>query len=494
MHRLIGRAAAIALTFAIIPASAQEPSTDASRSRMDHNLADFDFVTSKLAINYAGWETKVTPETRPQLDALTRQLRARAAAASDDEMLSILRAYTSFFRDGHTGIGPINAPASAAVVVAPIYPTKPWSEHYVRAHLQASKAHDPIEGIWNLGGSRYRVGILKTAGGRGHFEAIVLSTTADGWKPGQIKAELDRQNGGAFDLAYRTGDHSEVKLTGRLVGNNVVFNAGQWGVWVREWPKAPGAGETASRLFPSDQLFLKRLSAKTLWLRVPSFNESMATPLRELVNEHRQDLQSTPNLLIDIRNNGGGSDFVYAPLVPLLYTRPVIVVGIELRASADNIALRHAVADRIKSVSPESSTAIEAQNKLMAEHLGEYVQPDPRPFDFEREDSILPFPRRVVILIDGAGSTAEQFLLLARQSHKVTLMGKSNSAGVLDFANVVSMPLPSGRFELQWSTSRSLRVPKDPVDPDGISPDIRIPSAIEDPVTYAAKWLERQAD
>jgi C-terminal processing protease CtpA/Prc len=98
------------------------------------------------------------------------------------------------------------------------------------------------------------------------------------------------------------------------------------------------------------------------------------------------------------------------------------------------------------------------------------------------------------VLIDGAASSAEQFLLLARQSHKVTLFGKRNSAGVLDFANVVGMPTPSGRYQVYWGTSRSLRVPDDPVDPDGITPDIRIPEKVDDPVAFAKAWLDRQVD
>jgi C-terminal processing protease CtpA/Prc len=180
--------------------------------------------------------------------------------------------------------------------------------------------------------------------------------------------------------------------------------------------------------------------------------------------------------------------------VPLLYTRPIVTIGMELRASTDNIALRQEVADRIRAQAPDNAAQIEAQNRLMRERLGQYVMPDPRPFEIERHDAVLPSPRRVAVLIDGAASTGEQFLLLARQSRKGTLFGQRNSAGVLDFANVVGVPTPSGRYRLQWATSRSLRLPQDPVDPDGIPPDIRIPEGERDPVRYAAAWLERQVD
>lgn len=82
----------------------------------------------------------------------------------------------------------------------------------------------------------------------------------------------------------------------------------------------------------------------------------------------------------------------------------------------------------------------------------------------------------------------------ARQSRKVVLMGQENSAGVIDYGQMMGMPAPSGRFELRWATTRSLRLPGDPVDPHGIAPDILIPMNVDDPVLYAAKQLAKSAD
>jgi hypothetical protein len=56
------------------------------------------------------------------------------------------------------------------------------------------------------------------------------------------------------------------------------------------------------------------------------------------------------------------------------------------------------------------------------------------------------------------------------------------------------MGTPSGRWKMFWATSRSLRLPDEPVDPDGIAPDIRIPQDVADPVGFAQAWLERQVD
>jgi C-terminal processing protease CtpA/Prc len=240
-----------------------------------------------------------------------------------------------------------------------------------------------------------------------------------------------------------------------------------------------------------EEMFLRRLSANTLWLRVPDFNDRRSAPLKALLADNAETLNTTHNLVLDLRKNGGGSDYVYAPLIALAYTRPMVSIGVELRASVDNITLRRDALDKVKD-SAVTVAQIEAEIKLMEKNLGQYVQPGALPFEIRREKEVRAFPRRIAVLIDGAGSTGEQLLLDLRQSAKVTLMGQRNSAGVLDFANVVGLVTPSGRFGVQWATSRSLRLPNDPVDPDGIPPDVRIPAKVLDPVSYARQWLEKQ--
>jgi hypothetical protein len=44
-----------------------------------------------------------------------------------------------------------------------------------------------------------------------------------------------------------------------------------------------------------------------------------------------------PNLVIDVRNNGGGSDVTYSELIKFLYTGPIRIVGSNIWSSEDNI-------------------------------------------------------------------------------------------------------------------------------------------------------------
>jgi Peptidase family S41 len=483
------------------PVSAEPVSsvnTASKRLVIEQNLRDFDFVVEKVAANYAGYDVKTQGTRHTELSQLTAKLRARAAKAPAGELAAILSEWVGFFHDEHTqitaltGSGGDEGKTPTAASVARVSLTEAEA---IKRLLQLEDRRDPMEGIWTIDKDRYRLAVIRNDLQARSFAAIVLASTADSWSPGMVKSTIRKANADRYTADYRTGDFSRVELTGALKAGNALFDVGDYGTWQRQWPPVADP-DGIDRAFPSPEFFLRRLSPSTLWIRIPNFHDDEATTIAKLVADHAADLEATPNLLIDMRRNGGGSDFAYQPLLPYLYTRPIYSIGMEMRASRDNIALRQEIADRLKD-SPEAADAVKelkAQNALMAKHLGQYVNTDARPFSVSKFDKILPFPKRIAVLIDNAGSTGEQFLLDARQSHKVTLFGQQNSAGVLDFANVVSAKSPSGRFEIQWATSRSLRLPDDPVDNGGIAPDIPIPSSESDPVTYVQKWLERQVD
>ncbi len=256
------------------------------------------------------------------------------------------------------------------------------------------------------------------------------------------------------------------------------------------------------------------LSDETFLITIPSFALKYKPGLDALTKEHDAEIKGRPNLIIDLRGNGGGSDPAFSSLLPYLYTQPFMEVGEDLLVTKENTDAWEALikpisedeertpAGRLRAMMwiPREEKETRAWiadrvKKMRAAPEGTFICSEADSFDTLPE--VFSLPSRVAILMDGqCGSTTENFLLLARQSKKATLFGQP-SAGVLDYANVRFFTLPSGNCFLAIPTTRSRRLPKQPIDNIGIAPDVRIRNLIspqasgDSAVDFVQNYLRR---
>ena len=143
---------------------------------------------------------------------------------------------------------------------------------------------------------------------------------------------------------------------------------------------------------------------------------------------------------------------------------------------------------------------IQALIEVMKKNTGGFVT---HPYTINntivKESTVYPMPRNVGIIINERNaSSAEQFLLAAKESDKVILFGNNNTAGVLDYSNVSTIPFPSNNYQLRCPTTRSRRLPENPIDNIGIAPDVIIPfpatkqlyEKLDDWVYFVKNYLE----
>jgi hypothetical protein len=238
---------------------------------------------------------------------------------------------------------------------------------------------------------------------------------------------------------------------------------------------------------------LVRLDRNTVVLRLRTFGYEDIATVQGVIAAATPALDHTDNLVLDLRDNSGGSDFAWQGLLPLVYTGPIHAVATSLYSTPDNIA-RLEEQEANPSLSPAVRAWLQNEIAMMRAHPGEFVrQPDPT-YTAER---VLPYPKRVAVLVNrGCASSCEQLVLALRQSKKVTIYGEP-TAGALDYANLVAAEVPGGQFDLVYPVSRSQRLPAEPVDGRGIAPDVAIPSGEEFPVAWIvdrlpAKRAERE--
>jgi hypothetical protein len=306
----------------------------------------------------------------------------------------------------------------------------------------------------------------------------------------------DKVQGKEGELAKLTGNLSEAaKQAEDLKACTDVLNQwlkffhdGHLFLTIKPSPSSNTPGSATTPDNDPNQPSLTFLDQTTALLRLPAFGIEYKQTLDRLLEESKAKLGVLPTLIIDLRGNRGGLDMTYDKLIPLLYTNPIKVTGADLWSSADNIRAYKSFLDD-KNLPEDSKKFLRELITRMEQAPGTFVKLIDNSVD--KREKVLPFPREVAILMDeSCVSSAEQFILAARESKKVILFG-TNTGGVLDYSNTVPREMPSGKRLVFVPVSRSKRVSENrPIDGKGIPPDIRIPADVRDWVAFVRGYFQ----
>ena len=241
---------------------------------------------------------------------------------------------------------------------------------------------------------------------------------------------------------------------------------------------SPWSGETGVR-FVGDSAAV---------VRIRSFALEAKPVIDGLLAAHADRLAVTPYWVVDVTTNGGGADRSFEGLRPYLATGPVRLPGAEIPATSGNRAF-------IVETAAEGWVGDETRAWLLglAGRIDAAETPFVSLFDESSPMSTLPFPRAVAVLADAAtASAAEEFVLVARESAKVVVVGAS-TRGALDYSNVRDVALPSGTRTLSLPMTRRMWLPETLVDAAGLAPDVWVPEGVPDWTAFALGVLAGRA-
>lgn len=458
-----------------------------------HCTDEFQFLIRYMEKNYAGFKDKGTGENRFVYDSVTADIVTLAAAVNKPGFCAaLMKEWLGFFKDGHNYITAIPANAGGAANDSQAAPGNAATADPVEiirltpqtlARLRSRRKG--MEGIYHTSDSTYTIAIVQSKTAERDYAGVIVTSKAPTWRRGQIKLELRRFDTTHFLACGYLRDHSIDPEIFHFDG--VSFGDG---IWIRDGTPAHKAIRSRSPALQQQwqTIQARRLSDKTYYIGIGTFDESNTWPVDSLFHADSAILASVPDLILDLRGNGGGSDFVYSPLRAWLYTGPVTVAGVDVLATDDNIRGWAALLDA-KDIPEEDKATILRIIAQMQGRRGQMVAIDDG--DTVTLPQVRAFPQKIVVLIDeDCASSTEQFLLEAMQSRKVTLMGQ-HTAGVLDYANVRDVALPCMPYVLHYATTRSQRVDIGKgIDNVGIRPDVLL-GADKDWVEEARRFLEK---
>jgi len=452
------------------------------------------FVINKIEANYSGFTDKVTASNQQRYNALKDSLLSASITEKDfasSSCVNLIQKYIAFFKDRHMYTYQYKQPPA----IHPDTIRKQFSSWPKVSYTKASfikylqTKPKPLEGIWTIADESYSVGLIYD---KGAYTAFIIKADSLYWMPGQVKFKIPAKPTEKAEYYLRNHSIESVAINFKTP-EKTVMETGAYGIWYKtdlKTGKAISNWKPLNAQLSSQIVSFTQLNNKTNVLTIKNFDSHYRKTIDSVITANAVLLGKTDNLIIDVRGNGGGADISYRPLKKYLYTNPYRIIGVDYWCSPDNVE-KWNLLTKDMDFPKESRKNFKTYADSMAVHIGGYWSPFAEIIE-EKMDTVLTFPKKIAVLMDGnCGSTTEQFLLdPVSNSTKVVKMGQ-HSAGILDYASLHSIPMPCGYLEIDYATAKSRRIKMGKgIDNKGIQPDITLDATV-DWIDYARKYLEK---
>lgn len=226
-----------------------------------------------------------------------------------------------------------------------------------------------------------------------------------------------------------------------------------------------------------DPYAFQRVNDTTLLLRFDDFENE--APIHALIHEHEQEIANTENLIVDVRNNAGGSDLSFFPLLDYCFAEGDTVdwnsIDAEINYSERNVDTRLALFEEYLKgdVPAEVREILEGQMTSLRANRGKgYYRDENSGVDITINGTQK--PEHIYVLSDvECGSAGDSFVEILRNSSKVTVVGRP-TYGILDYSNLSFILYDDCQFG--YPTSRRLALDKGiAMGGHGVSVDVYIP-------------------
>lgn len=233
-----------------------------------------------------------------------------------------------------------------------------------------------------------------------------------------------------------------------------------------------------------------KVDDETYLIRFPSCAQSEERKkwLGDALSAYRDS--GCENLIVDIRDNAGGNDGMYEPILQQLYDHPASIDNIAFRVSDQSIAfVRKSMGN-----TPWGRSILKRAKRADNGTYVDFYETKEIPLKYDKVQTL---PRRAALIIDrGVASAGEDLVLEVRaSSDRTTIFGRDNTVGCIDDGNCVTFGYTQDSTKwMMIPLSRSNRVVAGRgVDSDGIAPDVRIdlplPRTLTDNVDEWVLWV-----
>ena len=425
---------------------------------------ELDFVAEFYEKNLPSYPSTVDGDPSAY-EAMRDSLHKKSSdITSIDNCLRLLMHYVEYFNDKHSSISmssESNYTHNADTALSKEMRTKLHPDSLAKFPLE------DIRGLYRVAGnSPFEIAIVSGNHGPGSYQGRIVNSQTDAIADGKLLIELQRNSRGNYDVVTYNSNGSISYLSDFHYKNGDLEG--------RAFKKE--TGRTKSHVFSSEQkTYAKVLNDSVAYLRVHTFNKALKKTMDSVYQSVDSLITSKPYLVIDVRDNGGGSTGNAFPMVKYFYDSPIIGARVEIYVTENNIDYlnnlhRHLVEEGADPGSNAYLSAITDElNRIKLAPLGSFME-RAQSGDTIRLKDTPDTPRQVAILYNrNCASSCEDFIYWAQQSNKTVLVGEKSS-GTIGYGEVDHVYTPCYKFQLRYTRTRSSDLAK--YEGVGIPPDV----------------------
>jgi len=459
-------------------------------------VKDFLFVKSHMEKNHPGFNSDIKDPNLPSYKSFADSIqRLIEKDKRGTRCVAYIRKYLFYLKDHHINYYGASVPVreDSAEAVEAFLRSPTFLKHEMlildssRIIEKIKYSKDPTEGIYQTPDQTYTIAVLEDKTPDRDYVGVILNSKSKLWTRHQIKVELKRLNDSTAEQYLYLRNHS-LDFQRIRVNKDVIELQG--------WNKLTTDGAVASnskKPLSSELTSFKVLDEKTAMISIRSFGGQFNSKLDSFYKATLPEIKKYPNLIIDVRGNGGGSDRNYMALMPFLYTDTIIGDVVELYATPDNISAYDEILNRYKNDPDRYGkngfmtwvTPLNIMKKAAPNSFTAYGSSVPSKSAFRAEKG---YPEKVAILYDRNCASSCESLLFESMFSKKTIRVGENSGGYTGYGNVMEIKTPCGNT-LAWTTMRYRNQRK--FDFVGIPPDKKIPENENDWVEYTRTLLNK---
>jgi hypothetical protein len=407
----------------------------------------FNNLKSTIENNYVGVSLLNRIKDRERYKAFSKIILKKSQKASTNNCIIFLEQYLRFFDDNHLSI--YQKVNNSNITIG-----KGLFEH--------SREVKKLAGLWK-GKNAKKTILLKEK--NGYLEGFLKNTdTTKKWKKFCVVYKEDNFYNFLFlnDESYRYSIRTVYKMGCIFYDNSLLYS--------RKIIK-PALIEDSTLL--KSQIMFRLLTKATAYLKFPSFDVQEKPMLDSLLKENDSIISHTKNLIIDLRNNFGGTITTGFGLIKYFYSNPFSFESAYYLSNDTIIKVLSQSVNFVKENLPDELESFKKLIETLKVKKGKVVHDTTITYNNLK---ILRYPEKIFLLINkNTSSSAELFTLAASKNSKVVIAGE-NSAGVVDFGAPQTFNLECDNFQLDIPQQMMDHTPKKRFENIGIKASIELKS------------------